>query len=193
MEGVWTPQTPPLATPLVISIYQNSRSQDKQTDRDTVCLASFQIVDRIRRQSSWASYEFMYTPPTPTRRDSTVSSRRRCALGLYTRIFMLEVGKRRRTWIGLLYGLQLNALLPRWSVSIAEFLVTITLVMWTNFTNSFNVVFSDELHKSYNEIFHPTSNLLPQYLAKIECSSFIARITYHICRAPHRAASRNRN
>ena len=30
----------------VISIYQNSRSQDKETDTDTVCLASFQIVDR---------------------------------------------------------------------------------------------------------------------------------------------------
>ena len=31
--------------------------------------------------------EFMYTPPTPTRRDSTVSSRRRrrCVLGLQTR------------------------------------------------------------------------------------------------------------
>jgi len=31
--------------------------------------------------------EFMYTPPTPTRRDSTVSSRRRrrCVLGLRDR------------------------------------------------------------------------------------------------------------
>ena len=38
----------------VISIYQNSRSQDTETDTDTVCLASFKIVDRIRRQS-WAS------------------------------------------------------------------------------------------------------------------------------------------
>jgi len=38
---------------------------------------------RIRRQSSWVSCEFMYTPPTPTRRNSTVSSsrRRRCVLG----------------------------------------------------------------------------------------------------------------
>jgi len=37
---------------------------------------------RIRRQSSWASCEFMYTPPT--RRNSTVSSRRRrrCVLGI---------------------------------------------------------------------------------------------------------------
>ena len=37
---------------------------------------------RNRRQSSWASCEFMYTPPT--RRDKTVSSRRRrrCVLGL---------------------------------------------------------------------------------------------------------------
>ena len=35
-------------------------------------------------QSSWASCEFMYTPQTPTRRNSTVSSRRRrrCVLGL---------------------------------------------------------------------------------------------------------------
>jgi len=32
---------------------------------------------RIRRQSSWVSCEFMYTPPRPTRRNSTVSSRRR--------------------------------------------------------------------------------------------------------------------
>jgi len=29
-----------------------------------VCLASFQIVDRICRQSSWTNCEFMYTPPT---------------------------------------------------------------------------------------------------------------------------------
>ena len=38
---------------------------------------------RIRRQSSWASCEFMYTEPTPTRRDKTVSwrRRRRCVLG----------------------------------------------------------------------------------------------------------------
>ena len=38
---------------------------------------------RIRRQSSWVSCEFMYTPPMPTRRNSTVSSRRRrrCVLG----------------------------------------------------------------------------------------------------------------
>jgi len=31
----------------------------------------FKIVDRIRRRSSWASCEFMYTPPTPTRRNSS--------------------------------------------------------------------------------------------------------------------------
>jgi len=34
---------------------------------------------------------------------------------------MLEVGKRRRMWI--VNGLQLNAYLPRWSVSLAEFFV----------------------------------------------------------------------
>ena len=36
------------------------------------------------RQSSWASCEFMYTPPTPTRRNSTVELRlrRRCVLGI---------------------------------------------------------------------------------------------------------------
>jgi len=45
-----------------------------------VSTISFQIVDRIRRQSSWASCEFMYTPPT--RRNSTVESRRRCVLGI---------------------------------------------------------------------------------------------------------------
>ena len=45
-----------------------------------VCLVSFKIVNRIRRQSS----RIVFTPPTPTRRDSTVSSRRRrrCVLGL---------------------------------------------------------------------------------------------------------------
>ena len=37
---------------------------------------------RIRRQSLWASCEFMYTPPTPTRRNSTVSSRRHRVLGI---------------------------------------------------------------------------------------------------------------
>ena len=43
-----------------------------------VCLVSFKLVDRIRRQSSW----IVFTPPT--RRNSTVSSRRRrrCVLGL---------------------------------------------------------------------------------------------------------------
>ena len=59
-----------------------------------VCLASFKIVDRIRRQSSSASCKLCshrrrrrdkivssrYTPPT--RRNSTVSSHRRCVLGL---------------------------------------------------------------------------------------------------------------
>ena len=59
---------------LSVSIFQNSRSQDTETDTDTVCLASFQIVDRIRRQASWASCKFMYTPPTPTRQNSFVTT-----------------------------------------------------------------------------------------------------------------------
>ena len=47
---------------------------------------------RIRRQSSWASCEFIYTPPTPTRREETVSSRRRCVLGftLLSRHYILD-------------------------------------------------------------------------------------------------------
>jgi len=70
--------------------------------RYKVCLVSFKIVDRIRRQSPWASCEFMYTPPTTTwrrvgatsavcthrqhttqstQRNSTVLSHRRCVLG----------------------------------------------------------------------------------------------------------------
>ena len=38
---------------------------------------------RIRRQSSWASCEFMYTPPTPTRRDATKQFRRVGVGGVY--------------------------------------------------------------------------------------------------------------
>ena len=34
------------------------RSKSTQSNRHWVCLVSFQIVDRIRRQSSWASCEF---------------------------------------------------------------------------------------------------------------------------------------
>ena len=46
-----------------------------------VCLISFQIVDRIRRQSSWTSCELC--SHRRRRRDTTVSSRRRrrCVLG----------------------------------------------------------------------------------------------------------------
>ena len=43
-----------------------------------VCLVSFKIVDRIRRQSSSASCECSHRR---RRRDKTVSSRRRCVLG----------------------------------------------------------------------------------------------------------------
>jgi len=44
-----------------------------------VCLVSFKIVDRIRRQSSSASCELL--SHRRRRRDKTVSSRRRCVLG----------------------------------------------------------------------------------------------------------------
>jgi len=47
-----------------------------------VCLASFQIVDRIRRQSSWASCKFVYTPPTPTWQTVLSRRHRRCVLGI---------------------------------------------------------------------------------------------------------------
>ena len=55
-----------------------------------VCMVSFQTVDRIRRQSSWASCEFC----SHRQRDKTVSSCRRCVLGmsnylLYTCILIL--------------------------------------------------------------------------------------------------------
>ena len=50
-----------------------------------VCLVSFKIVDRIRRQSSWASCELCShrRRQRRLRRDKTVSSRRRrqCVLG----------------------------------------------------------------------------------------------------------------
>jgi len=47
-----------------------------------MCLVSFQIVDRIRRQSSWASCELC--SHRRRRRDKTVSSRRRrrCVFGI---------------------------------------------------------------------------------------------------------------
>ena len=53
---------------------------------------------RIRWQSSWASCEFMYTPLTQTRRDKTVSSRRRrrCVLGLSTDHLHSAFGSRMR-------------------------------------------------------------------------------------------------
>ena len=51
----------------IINIVHNSRGQ--------TAMFLFQFVDRIRQQLSWASCEFVFTPPT--RRDSTVESRRR--------------------------------------------------------------------------------------------------------------------
>jgi len=43
--------------------------------------------------------------------------------------------------------------------------------MLTNFNNSFIAVFSDELQKTCNKVYHFTSNLLPHYLVKTECST----------------------
>jgi len=44
--------------------------------------------------------------------------------------------------------------------------------MWANFNNSFSATFSDELQKKIcYEISHHTSNLLPHYLEKNECST----------------------
>ena len=43
--------------------------------------------------------------------------------------------------------------------------------MLTSFNNSYTAAFSDELQKSWTKIYHLTSNLLPHYLVKIECSS----------------------
>ena len=69
----------------VINIDQNSRTQ--------TAMFSFQIVHRIRRQSSWASCEFRThrTPLTPTRLNSTVEPRRRqrCALS-FTFLLMIK-------------------------------------------------------------------------------------------------------
>ena len=48
--------------------------------RYRVCLVSFQTVDRIRRQSSWASCELCSHRRRQS--DKTVSSRRRCVLGI---------------------------------------------------------------------------------------------------------------
>jgi len=50
--------------------------------------------------------------------------------------------------------------------------------MLTNFNNSITAAFLDELQKHWNNIYHFTSNLLPHYLAKIECS--IAELFIHI-------------
>jgi len=65
----------------VINTDQNSRSQ---TTIYRVCFVSFQIVDRMRRKLSWASCKYctQYTPPMPTRRDSTAESRRLCILDI---------------------------------------------------------------------------------------------------------------
>jgi len=48
--------------------------------------------------------------------------------------------------------------------------------MSTNSNNSFIIAFSDELQNSWNEINRLTSNLMPHYLAKIEC------LTVQLCR-----------
>ena len=58
-------------------------SKFKYSNRYLVCLASLQIVDRVRRQSSWASCELC--SHRRRRRDRTVSSRRGCVLGYYTK------------------------------------------------------------------------------------------------------------
>jgi len=105
----------------VITIHQRYRQTDRRTDRRTtyhgntslryasrgkklstsikihvvkrygVCLVSFQIVDRIRRQSSCASSELC--SHRRRRRDKTVSSRRRrrCVLGIMKRSPRLSV------------------------------------------------------------------------------------------------------
>jgi len=43
--------------------------------------------------------------------------------------------------------------------------------MLTDFNNSFTPTFSDELQKTCNKVYHLTSNLLPHYLVKTECST----------------------
>jgi len=43
--------------------------------------------------------------------------------------------------------------------------------MLTDFNNSFAAAFSDELQKNCNKVYHLTSNLLPHYIVKTECST----------------------
>ena len=43
--------------------------------------------------------------------------------------------------------------------------------MLTDFNNSFTGAFSDELQKKLTKIYHLTSNLVPHYLVKFECST----------------------
>jgi len=43
--------------------------------------------------------------------------------------------------------------------------------MLTNFNVSFSAASTDDLHKSWNEIYHITTNLLPHYRTKIKCST----------------------
>jgi len=43
--------------------------------------------------------------------------------------------------------------------------------MLADFNNYFTAAFSDKLQKTCNKIYHLTSNLLPHYLVKTECST----------------------
>jgi len=52
--------------------------------------------------------------------------------------------------------------------------------MLINFNNSFTAVFSDELPKEVNKIYHLTSNMLPHHLAKFKDST--AQLFIHINR-----------
>ena len=63
-----------------------------------VCLVSFQIVDWIRRQSSWASCELC--SHRRRRRDKTVSSlrRRRCVLGIHRKAIFLPFPAGNFSW-----------------------------------------------------------------------------------------------
>jgi len=54
------------------------------------CLVSFKIVDRIHRQSSWASCELC--SHRRRQRDKTVSSRRRCVLGITWQTISVNLG-----------------------------------------------------------------------------------------------------
>ena len=61
---------------VVSSVWTHTRRQSWTGSRPTAALC-VRIAESVGSRR-----EFMYTPPTPTRRDKTVSSRRRCVLGL---------------------------------------------------------------------------------------------------------------